>query len=429
MALFGALSWSGANSALRILLSFFSAKVSAIYLGPSGMALVGVMNNFIQVSNGAIANGAQTAVVNLTADRREDHERLQRLWGTAVWSVLVLGGLLALIVLPFASQLSTWLLFDAKYWPVIVAGAFVVMFAVVDTVLIGALNGLKQIKLIASASIVSTIVEFMLFAGLTYKFGIWGALFAIAAIYGSKLLVSSSIAFRSGLVSPRALISTFDRQTLKEIWRFYPMLLAHSLAIPLAQILVRNGTVRTLGLEQGGYLQATWRLSDMYVGVLTTALGFFFMAHFSSLETEPERGQMLRRTTLQLSAIATCCALTIYLLRDVIIGLVLTASFAPMRALLPFQLLGDVLKVVHYPLQMAVASQRRAGAFIALTLGGSALYVTLSEVWRPFLAVQAAPAAYAASYLLVVVTLLWLLRGTLAAKAAPRTPLQAIETA
>ena len=61
------------------------------------------------------------------------------------------------------------------------------------------------------------------------------------------------------------------------------MLLAHSIAVPLAQILVRSGTVRTLGLEQGGHLQAVWRLSDMYVGVLTTALGFYFMAHFSSL--------------------------------------------------------------------------------------------------------------------------------------------------
>ena len=333
MAFFGALSWSGANSALRILLGFFSAKVSAIYLGPSGMALVGEMNNFIQVSTGAIANGAHTAVVNLTAARRDDHERLQQLWGTAVWSVLILGGLVALVVLPAASLLSSWLLFDAKYWPVIVAGAFVVMFAVVDTVLIGALNGLKQIGLIASASIVSTIVEFTLFAGLTYTFGIWGALFAIAAIYGSKLAVSSWVAFRSGLISPRALFSTFDRQTMGEIWRFYPMLLAHSIALPLAQILVRNGTVRTLGLEEGGYLQAVWRLSDMYVGVITTALGFYFMAQFSTLTSDGERGHMLRRTVLQLFVITACCALAIYVLRNVIIAVVLTASFAPMAEL------------------------------------------------------------------------------------------------
>ncbi len=234
------MSWSGANSVLRIVLGFFSAKVSALFLGPAGMALVGEIANFIQVSTGAIANGAQTAVVNLTAERRSSPARLQELWATAIWSVLLLSGLVALVVLSSASTLSAWLLFDAKYWPVIVAGGFVVMLAVVDTVLIGALNGLKQIKLIASASIACTIVEFILFAGLTYTFGIWGGLVGMTAVYGSKLAVSSWIAFRSKLISPRALFSSFDRATLRDIWKFYPMLIAHSIALPLAQLLVRR---------------------------------------------------------------------------------------------------------------------------------------------------------------------------------------------
>lgn len=429
MALWNALSWSGANSVLRIALGFFSAKVSAIYLGPAGMALVGEINNFLQLSTGAVANGAQTGVVNLTAERRQSGDRLPQLWATAVWSVLVMSALMALVVLTNASRLSAWLLFDAKYWPVMVVAAFVVVFAVVDTVLVGALNGLKQVKLVATASMASTVVEFAVFVGLTYTFGIWGGLFAITAIYGSKLVVSSWIAFRSQLISPRALFGAFDRQTLREIWRFYPMLLAHSIALPLAMILVRSATVRTFGLEAGGYLQAVWRLSDMYVGVLTTALGFYFMANFSSLATNGERGQMLRRTVLQLLVVAVCCASAIYLLRDVIIAVVLTASFAPIRELLPFQLLGDVFKVVDYPLQMVLVSQRRVGSYIAQAVGGPALYVVLSTLWAPSLGTQAAPAAYAMSYFAVLVGLLFVLRHTLAAKKDSSSILHEMQTA
>ncbi len=416
MALWKALSWSGANSVLRIVLGFFSAKVSAVYLGPSGMALVGEISNFLQVSTGSVANGAQTGVVNLTAERNRDGERLHQLWATAMWSVLVLSGFVGLIVLSNASRLSSWILFDAKYWPVVVMGAFVVVFAVVDTVLMGALNGLKQVKLVAGASMASTIVEFLLFVSLTYTFGIWGGLFGMTAIYGSKLAVSSWVAFRSGLISPRALFGPFDRQTMREIWQFYPMLLAHSIALPLAMILVRSATVRTLGLEAGGFLQAVWRLSDMYVGVLTTALGFYFMAQFSSLASEGERGHMLRRTIVQLLAVTVCCATGIYLLRDVIIAVVLTASFAPIRELLPFQLLGDVFKIVDYPLQMVLVSQRRATSYIAQAVGGPALYVVLSVLWGPSLGAQAAPMAYATSYLVVMLVLLFVLRRTLVAK-------------
>ena len=423
-ALWNAMSWSGANSVLRIVLGFFSAKVSALFLGPAGMALVGEIANFIQVSTGAIANGAQTAVVNLTAERRSSPARLQELWATAIWSVLLLSGLVALVVLSSASTLSSWLLFDAKYWPVIVAGGFVVMLAVVDTVLIGALNGLKQIKLIASASIACTIVEFILFAGLTYNFGIWGGLIGMTAVFGTKLAVSSWIAFRSKLISPRALFSSFDRATLRDIWKFYPMLIAHSIALPLAQLLVRGGTVRTLGLDQGGYLQAVWRLSDMYVGVITTALGFYFMAYFSSLEGEGERGELLRRTIVQLCVVTACCASAIYLLRDVIIAVVLTSHFAPMRDLLAFQLIGDVFKVMDYPLQMVLVTQRRTAAYIMQAVGGPALYVAMSNAWRPTLGAQAVPTAYATSHFIVMLVLLFVLRGTLTARreALPALP-------
>jgi PST family polysaccharide transporter len=202
------------------------------------------------------------------------------------------------------------------------------------------------------------------------------------------------------------------------------MLLAHSIAVPLAQLLVRGGTVHTLGLEQGGYLQAAWRLSDMYVGVITTALGFYFMAQFASLDGESERGEMLRRTIVQLCVFTACCAAAIYFMRDVIIAVILTSSFAPMRDLLAFQLIGDVFKVMDYPLQMVLVTQRRAGSYIAQAVCGPALYVVMSTMWRPSLGAQAAPAAYATSHFVVMLVLLFVLRGTLTARreAPPALP-------
>jgi PST family polysaccharide transporter len=167
----------------------------------------------------------------------------------------------------------------------------------------------------------------------------------------------------------------------------------------------------------------------MYVGVLTTALGFFFMASFSSLTSEGARGYMLRRTILQLAVITVCCAAAIYLLRDVIIAVVLTASFAPIRDLLALQLVGDVFKVVDYPLQMVLVSQRRVTSYIAQAVGGPLLYVVLSTLWGPSLGTQAAPAAYATSYFVVMIGLLFVLRRTLSARRDVLAPLQEMQTA
>jgi PST family polysaccharide transporter len=399
-------------------LSFFSAKVSAVYLGPAGMALVGQVGNFIQVANGAVSNGANTAIVNLTAERRTGHGGLEQLWTTAMRLVLLGAGVVALAAALTAPALSSWLLFSPEYWPVVVAAAIVVVLASADNVILGALNGLKQINLVAGASLASTVVEFCVFVSLTYYFGIWGGLFGIVAVYGTKLLVSLTVAFRSRLISPRSLIGAFDSSTAREIARFYPMLIAQAIALPLAQILVRNGTVADLGLREGGYLQATWRLSDMWVGMLTTALGLYFMAHFAALSSEAERGAALRRALAQVLGFAICVALGVFLLRDVIIALVLTKEFVPMRELLPFQLAGDVFKLLDYPLQMALVSQRRMTWYIAQAVGGPAAYVALSGALRPEMGSQAAPMAYALSYALVLCGLLFALRATLSSTKA-----------
>jgi PST family polysaccharide transporter len=420
MPLREALGWSGVNTCVRLALGLISAKVSATYLGPPGVVLVGQVGNFIQVASGALSNGANTAVVNLTAERRRSQSRLDELWGTAMRLVLLGGAAVALAVAAAAPALSSWLLFSPDYWPIIVAAAVIVVLAVADNVVLGALNGLKKVNLVAGVGLASTVVEFGVFVSLTYWFGIWGGLYGIVAVYGTKLLVSSTIAFRSRLISLRALIGTFDGGTAREIARFYPMLLAHSIALPVAQILVRNGTVSDLGLAEGGYLQATWRLSDMYVGVLTTALGLYFMAHFAALSSEAERGAALRRTLVQVLGLTACAAFAVYWLRDVIIAVVLTHEFRPMRDILPFQLVGDVFKLLNYPLQMALVSQRRMASYIAQAVGGPAVYVALSTLLRPHTGSQAAPVAYAVSYAIVLCGLLFALRGTLAATEASR---------
>ena len=413
MSLRNALGWSSAGAALKIALGFFSAKVSAIYLGPSGMVLVGQINNFMQLTAGAIGNGAGTAVVNLTAERSATRETLPQLWCSAMRFVLGAGALVALLIALCAGPLSNWLLFSPDYWPVLLVAGIVIVLAVADNVVTGALNGLKQMNAIARAGIASSAAEFALFVLLTYAFGVWGALLAMTFVYVMRLAISCSIAFRSGLVQPRDLVSGFDATSLREILRFYPMLLAHSIALPLGLLLVRKVVVNAVGLETGGYLQAAWRLSDVYVTVLTTALGLFFMAQFSSLTEEWERGAMLRRTIVQVAAVAAVAAIGIYLLRDLVVRLVLTREFLPMTLLLPFQLVGDVLRMACYPLQMALVSRRRVGVYVTQAIAAPGSYVLLTAIWLPSAGAQAAPMAYASAYGLTFLALLFACRSTL----------------
>lgn len=399
MALRKALGWAGAQTVVRMALGLFSAKISAIYLGPAGTALIGQLNSFIQLTSGAIGNGADTAVVNLTAREREAGSDLSKLWSTALRLTLALAAMLALMTGLAATPLASWLLTDGMYWPVIVAAGLVSLLAVADKVILGALNGIKQVSLIARATIVSSVIEVCVFASLVYHFGLWGGLMGVGAIHAVKLTITCIAALGSGRITLRSFLGVFDSGTAREIVRFYPMLLVAAVVPSLAEILVRDAVIGAQGLEQAGYLQAAWRLSNMYAGVMTTALGLYFMAHYADLPSEAERAAMLRHTVLQLLGLTVLASSAIYVLREVIIRLVLTPKFLPMGDLLPLHLLGDVFKMMGYPLQMALVTQQRAAWYIGLTVGGPTIFVTLTHAWLPVYVTQAAPAAYAASHL------------------------------
>ena len=430
MSLRKALGWSGASSSVRILLGFFSAKVSAAFLGPEGMLLVGQISSLLQIAVGTASNGTSTAVVSLTAERAASADALRRLWATSMRLVLAIASIGCILAVAGARPLSAWLLFDAGYWPVVTLAGIVIILAVVDAVLVGVLNGLKQVNLIGRATLISALVEFSSFVTFTYFFGVWGALFAMCAIYAARLAVSSFVAFRSGLLVPSSFMGAFDRAIGWEILRFYPMLLAHSIALPLALILIRKITVHGVGLETAGYLQATWRLSDVYMTVLQTALGMFFLAEFAEQPTEASRGAMLRRTVLRITVVTAVAAGTIYALRGVVIPLVLSRRFLPMTALLPYQLAGDVIRMAGYPLLMALVSRRRVMLYVTQVIAGQAVYVWLTYSWLPVYGAAAAPRAYAFVHLTVLIAAVIAWRPTLFARSDVTTaPAKGVELA
>lgn len=405
MALRSALRWAGAQTVIRMAIGFVSAKITAIYLGPAGMALAGQLSNFIDVACGAIGNGANIAVVNLTGQKHAEPKDLARLWGTATRLVLTFGGLLFVVVALASTQLAQWLLLDAAYWPVVVAAGLAIAFAAADAVISGVLNGLKQIRLLSQSGILALLAGFVGYAALTYSHGLWGALFATALIYPLRFLITLSFALNSDKARLADLFARYDRSVAKEILGFYPMLLVHSIALPLSLIFVRNSVIDAMGIEQAGHLQAAWRISEIYVGVLTTALGLYFMSHFSSLGSDAQRGGMLRRTVVQMTGLTALAALAIYLARDAIITLVLTQRFLPVGDLLPLQLTGDIFKMASYPLQMALVAQRRSLAYMAQAACGPLVFAVLTNVFLFQGLTVAAPLAYLASNALM---LLWM---------------------
>ena len=411
MSLRKALSWSAAQTGVRLCLGFASAKISAVYLGPPGVALVGQLASFLQLMQGAISTAANTAIVNLTAERHSSPARLDELWATALRIVWALSFAACGIVAVVSVPVSDWLLGDSRYWTALLICGIAIVIGTSESAIASILNGLKQVDLIAKINIGSSVLEVCLFAALVYFFGLWGGLIGTSAMYAVRILVTATVALRTGHVSPKRLKGHFNRQDARAILHFYPMLLAQAIALPLAQIVVRNLVIDGTSLTTAGHLQSAWRLSDMYVGVMTTALGLYFIAHYSGLSAGQERAKVLRATMLQMLILAVVAASSVYAFRELIITVVLTKDFLPMGELLPFHLVGDVLKLAGYPLAMALVAERRSSWYIAQAGGGPLIFALGTMFMLPSFQSQAAPMAYAMSHFATFLLMAYAHRG------------------
>lgn len=406
MALRAALYWGGIQSVLRLVLSFVSIKITAVYLGAPGLALVGQLSNFLGLVQGGVGNAIQTGVVKLTAESDGDPNRQARIWHSALKLAFVLGILMGVVTMIMAMPISVWLFDTHEYWPVIVLAGPCLVLGILGAVLSGVLNGLKRMQDLSISQMFAIAIGAMSFIPLAWVFGVWGGLAGTAlAVAGAFVAVLPSVK-RISVFRQLDWRGHWDPGLVKEIARFYPALLANAAVAPFALILVRNVLAGGVGLHEAGFWQAAWRVSDMYTLVLTTALSLYLMPHLSSCRTDEEFSRELFAITGKVAVLTAVAAAGLYLLRDVVVSVVFTREFEPVRDLMGWQLVGDVFRMATWPLRMALVIKHRTVWYIVAESATPLMHAAFTHMLLNQFGTNAATLGYALSCAITVAILL-----------------------
>ena len=409
-----AFGWGSAQAAVRLVVGFVSIKVTAVYLGPAGIALVGQTGNFLTLLQGTMGNAIQTAVTKITAEREAAGDQSHfPLWGTAMRLAVGLALAVGAMVVLLNRPLSAWLFGQEDLWPVVVLIGVILPFTMSTLVLSGILTGLKQFRLIAFTNMGSTVLGAAIFISLSYAFGLMGGLFGTILAVGGGLLVILAIVQSAKAIRVSQCFSHWRPALLPSIFAFYPMLLVHAAAEPLTLLMVRDALIGASGVDQAGLWQATLRLSNIYTLVLLTTLSMYSLPTLSAISDPRRFRKVMFGMAVKMGAATAGVALVIYLCRDLIVRAVFTAQFMPVRDLLGVQLLGDVLNLAGWPLHSALMAQDRSRTYMILEVLVAVSQVAVTHLLLPRIGVSAAPTAYAAASgmaLAVLVALHWRLR-------------------
>ncbi|WP_180072959.1 O-antigen translocase [Acinetobacter sp. YH12200] len=356
---------NGVAVLIKTITLFVLNKILAVYLGPTGYAALGQFQNFIQMVTTFAGSAINTAVIKYTAEYHEDESKQRAIWKTAGSIVFVFSLMFAFLILIFQRQLSLYIFHALEYQTVFVWFAVFLLFFNFNTLFLAILNGKKEILKLVLANIAGSLFALIVTSILAIKLHLYGALIALSIYQSIAFIVTLFLCYRADWFKFSSLFGKIDLEITKKFSSFIWMALVSAICVPLSQMLIRAYLSQEFGLAYAGYWEAMIRLSTVYLMVVTTTLGVYYLPRLSELKMIDEIKKEVYLGYKFLFPLAVAGGVVIFVLRDWIIKVLFSPSFAPMQSLFFWQMMGDALKIGSWILAYLMLSKAMTKLYIS----------------------------------------------------------------
>ena len=400
---------TGISTVIKLVSAFVINKVIAIYIGPSGLAIVGQLQSFTSIittfSNGAISSG----IVKYTAEY-QDIEEKKKIFSSSIVISLICSLIISIFLFGFSDYLSELILKDIQYSSVfIIFGATIFLFAL-NMVLISILNGQKEIKKYVLVNIAGSIFSLVFTSILIMQLNLMGALYAMVLNQSVMFFVTLAFVLKSSWFKLEYFKQGLDKESLSKLSKYSLMAITSALTVPVSHLIIREYIGENLGWDSAGYWQGIWYISTMYLMLVTTTLGVYYLPRLSEIQDNKELRKEIFSGYKIIMPIVILASLIIFLLKEYVILIAFSKDFMPMMELFAWQLIGDVIKIASWLLAYLMLAKAMTKVFIYTEVLFSALFVGLSILFVDKFGLVGITYAYALNYFLYLVTMIFIFR-------------------
>jgi len=394
-----------------------SVKVLACVVGPTGVAYVGQFQSFLAITHNGSNLGIGQGTIKYLAEHKEDAVACQKILSTAFVITLLGSTVLGILILLFHEQLSYYLFKSIAYQDVLIVLGLTVVLYSMGQILTHALNGFQEIKSLITARILASIIGLVITILLVVTAGVRGALLA--------LIVSQLVAFGVLIVytrkynwcSKQYFLKGCDRKNLWRLGQFSLMTFSSVVLLHLRQIYLREYIMVELSVEAAGYWQAIWKISEMYLTIITFALSVYYLPKLSSIQEKFLLKQEIINGYRFLLPLVLCLSVGIFITRDWIVWILFTPDFYEIRELFLYQLIGDVFKIASWILSFLMVAKAMTKLFIITEIIFIIIFLVFSLYGVQWFGLVGMTYAFAWTYFLYFLTMLVLFRDILLQKA------------
>lgn len=354
----------GVFEVFRLFLGLIRNKLVAVLLGTTGIGVWGLYLSFIELVQGVSSLGLEKSTVKKIAENKENIEERDKIIKIAQFSFVGFSFLCSLLTAFFSEYFSNYLFGSNKYRFGILVCCIVVFVNSLLSIFKAILNGLREIKKIVISQLVGVLIGNILVLILLP--------FYSAEAIPIYLLIIAFISFLPLFYSVRGLGLTKVTLTVKDVFKELSSLLkigigfwSTTIVTVLIAYLIKVFLQKEISVEAVGIYQASWTISNLYVGVVLTSMGVDFFPKICEAITNNKAVNSIIDEQIEFGLLVSFpFVLAIIFFAPFLLSVMYSPEFSEGASIIRWQMLGVAFRLLGFPFGYALMGKGKIKQYV-----------------------------------------------------------------
>lgn len=401
----------GGAQVISIAVGLVKMKAVAVLLGPAGVGLAGLYLSLIQTASSIAALGiGNVGTRQIAAAHAEGgDEAVGRTRRSLFWGTMALALIGAVVFWLASGWIARGILADESRATDVAWLSLGVGLTVAAGSQGALLTGLRRIGDLARINVGAGIIGAALGVLALWLWGAHGLIAMVLVAPVVTFLLGHLYVVRLGPpAGPPVRLPEMSREWRVMVTLGFAFMLS-GLVTTLGHLAARTLVQRELGAEALGQFQAAWAIGMTYLGFVLGAMGADYYPRLTAAIRDPATATRLVNEQTEVALLLCAPVLLAMLgLAPWVINLLYSAEFGPAVEILRWQLLGDIPKVMSWPLGFVILASGAGKTFVLTESLGMGVFVLGVLIGLPMIGVTATGVAFLALYV-AYLPLVWLL--------------------
>jgi PST family polysaccharide transporter len=401
----------GASQVVMMLAGFARNKLIAVFIGPGGVGLMGIMSSYNLNVSTLCGLGIGVSGVRLVSSA-EGEARMVKVAAVRRFGSILAWIALVVMVATFI-PISRWTYQSPHYDQMMFVAGLAIPCVVMTTMWSALLLAAGEVKSVAKNQIVAAVLGLLLGAPLIYIYGEIG-------IAWSVLLAALSLAFVTWRAAAQHCPSSLPPESMPEDIRMMAKVggafmvgeLLGQVAVYFVRMLIlrAHGDDLKSGLADAGYYHAALTVTGILPGFVFGAMGADFFPRVSAAKTEEDACDISEKQIKASLLLALPGLIGILTVSKPLVVMLYASAFAPAVPLVPWFVWAIFFNLLGWPLAYWLAARAEPGKVLTLKLLGNAVMPLSALLMIPAYGLPGAAGAYFLSSVCFAGLTVWYVR-------------------